>query len=88
MDNREKELLLEKFEVASRAADDCTYILVDSGSLTKKELENKLYTRLNRIKKETEELGRVMDSYFEKVNELGINTVSSGSSLDGKVVVN
>lgn len=34
MDNRTKEFLQEGCEVISRAADDTTYILMDSNSLT------------------------------------------------------
>lgn len=84
MNNREKESLLERFEVISRAADDCTYILADSENLTKEELEHKLCIRLNRIKEEVEELGKTMDLFFEninkkKTNKLVADTISSNS---------
>ncbi len=75
MNNRQKESLLERFEVISRAADDCTYILADSENLTKEELEHKLCIRLNRIKEEAEVLDRATDLFFDKVNKLDTNTI-------------
>ncbi len=83
MNNRQKESSLERFEVISRAADDCTYILADSESLTKEELEHKLRIRLDRIKEEVEELDRATDLYFGKVNKLDVATI-----LEGETVVN
>lgn len=68
MDIWRRELLLEKFEVISRAADGCIYALEGIENLTKEELKYKLNTRLYRIAEEVDELGELMESYFDKVS--------------------
>ncbi len=75
MNSKTKELLYERFEVISRAADDCTYILTDS-SLSDKEIENKLRTRLDRIYGECKSLENYLGLYFKPPS----NSVSSVTS--------
>lgn len=63
MNIKVKELLQEKYEVISRAADDCTYILMDD-TLTKEDLEHKIYTRLDRINSESQNIEEILKRYF------------------------
>ena len=65
LNNKTKELLLERFEVISRAADDCTYILGDT-SLSKEEIKNKLYIRFDRINDENQVLEGYLGAYFKE----------------------
>ena len=64
MNTKVKELIQEKYEVISRAADDCTYILIDNNNLTNEGLEHKLYTRLDRINSEAQNIGVILKRYF------------------------
>ena len=81
MNNKVKELLLERFEVISRAADDCTYILTDPG-LSKDEIKNKLYTRLDRINSESQVLEGYLETYFKEPS----NSINSAiSTTDPKI---
>lgn len=61
-----KELLQEKYEVISRAADDCTYILMDD-TLTKEEIEHKIYARFDRINVEMENIGEILKRYYTPI---------------------
>lgn len=63
MNIKVKEHILEKYEVVSRAADDSTYILMDD-TLTKEEIEHKLYTRLDRINQEMQDIEECLKRYF------------------------
>ena len=64
MDVKVKESLQEKYEVIGKAADDCTYILMDSKDLSSEELEHKLYTRFDRINAEMENIGEILKRCF------------------------
>ena len=80
MNNKVKELLLERFEIMSRAADDCTYILDDT-SLSKEEIKNKLYTRFDRINSESQVLEDYLKTYFKEPS----NSIGSSFISDNKV---
>lgn len=78
MNIKVKELLQEKYEVISRAADDCTYILMDSEGLSSEELEHKLYARLDRINSEAHNVERILKKYFAPAtSEISKNSVST-----------
>lgn len=64
MNNKTKELLLEKFEVIGRAADDCRYILEDREDLIKEEIKYKLQVRKDRVIAEMNSLEAYMKEYF------------------------
>ncbi len=68
MNDMAKEVFIESFEVISRAADDCTYILADSNNLTNEEIATKLYARINRIGLEIGALEERMDYCFEETD--------------------
>ena len=77
MNIKVKELLQEKYEVISRAADDCTYILMDD-TLTSEELEHKLYARFDRINSEMENIGEILKRYFAPTkNSISTNSTSA-----------
>lgn len=75
MNAKVKELLQEKYEVISRAADDCTYILMDD-TLTKEEIEYKLYTRLDRINSEAQNIEEMLKRCFAPPK----NSISTNSN--------
>lgn len=64
MDTKIKEILLERFEVMSRASDDSTYILTDTQNLSDEEIQEKIYVRLKRINTEAEEIEELLSRYF------------------------
>ena len=73
MNIKVKELLQEKYEAISNAADDSTYILIDS-DLSREEVEHKLYTRFDRINSEMENIGEILKRYFAPpTNTIGNN---------------
>lgn len=63
MNIKVREHILEKYEVVSRAADDSIYILMDD-TLTKEEIEHKLYTRLDRINSESQNIEEILKRHF------------------------
>lgn len=76
MDNFIKEKLQESFEVISRTADDCTYILMDN-TLSNEELENKLKVRLTRIDNELLGIVEDMREIFAKAEKEPENRIST-----------
>ena len=64
MNIKVKEILQEKYEVINKSADDCTYILIDNKNLTKEEIEHKLYTRLDRINSEAQNIEEILKRCF------------------------
>lgn len=72
MNNRDREWLLEKFEVINRTSDDCVYILEDY-DLDKEALEHKLHVRLIRIKEEVEALDKIVSLLFEPAVSLKVS---------------
>ena len=78
MDVKVKESLQEKYEVIGKAADDCTYILMDSKDLSSEELEHKLYARFDRINVEMENVGEILKRHFAPTKSvISQNSVST-----------
>lgn len=77
MNNKVKELLLERFEIISRAADDCTYILTDCSNLSDEEIEHKLCIRLDRINSESQDIEEMLKRYFTPVTPVTYGEVKS-----------
>lgn len=73
MNAKIKELLQEKYEVIGKAADDCTYILMDD-KLTKEEIKNKLYVIFDRINSEMQVLEDYLDAYYKETEKTSIST--------------
>lgn len=69
MNSKTRELLLEKYEVLSRAADDSNYIVCDH-TINGSTLKCKLYTRLHRINSEAQEIENITHQYFNEADEL------------------
>lgn len=70
MNNQQKEFLQERFEILTKTADDCIYMLDDKNKFTNEELKNKLEVRLDRIKFELNVIETNYSSCFEPVNTI------------------